>query len=65
MWGVVTHVSDPKINTACTTALKNIPNTVGFTSSLLNILDNCAQLLLALRRFRTTSYKSSSEAVVI
>ena len=55
MRGFIIHVSDPKISTAYTTALNNIPDTLGFSSSLPKIIYNRAQLFLAFRRFPTTS----------
>ena len=54
MQGVITHVSAPKMSTACTTALKNIPETLGFAPSIPKILDIRAQLFLDFRRFPTT-----------
>ena len=53
--GVITHTSDPKIITAFTTALKNIPNTLGFTLYFPKILNNRAQILLVFPSFPTIS----------
>ena len=65
MWGFITHFSSPKSSTACTTALKKNPNTLGFAPSLTKILDRRAQLFLAFRRFPTTTRKLSSESDMI
>ena len=65
MQGVITQVSDPKIITACTTALKIIPGTLGFVPSITKILDNRDQIFLSFIRFPTIANQSSSEAVSI
>ena len=59
------HISDPIISTVCTTALKNIPDTLGFDPSLHKIIDKCAKFFLRLCRFLTNSVQSSSNAVMI
>ena len=38
--GVINHVSNPKISTAYTSSLKNIPNTCGVSPYCTNILNN-------------------------
>ena len=53
--GVSTHVSDPKINTACTTILNNIPDTLGSAPSRPSILVSGAQLFRAFFKFPTTN----------
>ena len=55
MWGVVNHISSLKISTSCTTALKNITDTLVFAPSIPNIIDRRAQLFLALSSFPTTT----------
>ena len=63
--GVITHVYAPKIRTVCTTALKNIPDTLGLYPSLPGILDRRSQLFRAFLRFPTTAGQFPSEAVKI
>ena len=63
MRGVITHVSDPKINTACTNALKNIPDTLGLAPSCTRILVSRAQLFHAFFKFPATARKFSSPSV--
>ena len=63
MWGVSTHVSDLKSNTSCTTALKNIPDTLGLAPSHPMILDRLAQLFRAFFKLPTTPGQFSSPAV--
>ena len=63
MWRVVTYISNQKISISYTTALKNIPGTLGFSPSLTNVLNNCAHILLAFHRFPTTYRQFSSNAV--
>ena len=46
IWGFRTHVSSPKSNTACTTALKNNPKIFGSAPSRLRILIIRIQLFL-------------------
>ena len=65
MQRVIIHVSDPIIITACITALKNIPNTLGLSPYLRNIIDNVANVFLELFRFLNNSVQSSSYAVII
>ena len=65
MKGFINHAYDPKRSTNCTTSLKNIPDTLGFTPSLPNILNNRAQLFLSFRRFTTTAFQSSYDDVII
>ena len=52
-------------NLVVPTALKIIPNTLGFTPSLLKIIDNCTHLFLTLCRFFTNSGQASSNDVII
>ena len=52
------HVSDPIRSTVCTTALKNIPDTLGFAPSICKINDNRTKLFLELCRFLTNSVQS-------
>ena len=59
MWGFITQVSYPKRGTACTTALKNIPNNYRLSTSCPKIFNNRAQLLLAFLRVPTTARQSS------
>ena len=65
MRGFINHAYDPKRSTNYTTSLKNIPETLGFTPSLPNILNNRAQLFLSFRRFTTTAFQSSYDDVII
>ena len=65
MRGVITHISDPKISTAFTTALKNIPDTLRFAPSLHNIIDNLTHLFLTLCRLPTKSGQASSNDLMI
>ena len=65
MTGVVTHIPDLKISTACTTALKNIPNTLVFAPSLTNIIDHHTQLFLTFYRLPTTAGQFSPDAIMI
>ena len=55
MQGVSTHVSDPKISTAWTTALKNNPDTLGLAPYCPRIFFSQAQLFCAFFGFPTTS----------
>ena len=55
MWGFSTHVSDPNSSTTCTTALKNIPKTLGLVPSLPRILVSRAYLFYAFLRLTTTA----------
>ena len=48
MQGVIIHVSIPKRSTACTTALKNIPNTLGFAPYLHKIINNHTDVFMIL-----------------
>ena len=59
MRGVVTQVFDPIRSTACTTALKNIPETHGLAPSRPSILAIRAHLFCAFRRFPTNAGQSS------
>ena len=54
MQGVITHVYNPKISTAFTTAFKNTPNTLGLYPYLLSILAKWAQIYRDLRRLHKT-----------
>ena len=69
MRGVITHVSYRKIitayTTAYTTALNNIPETLGFAPYIPKIIDNCDQIFHSFLRFLTTSSQSSSDAIMI
>ena len=65
MQGVRTHVSDPKINTACTTALNNTPDTLGSVLYRPMILVRRAQLFHAFLKFPTTAGQLSHPAVNI
>ena len=65
MRGVITHVYDLEICTACTTALKNIPDTQGFATSYPKIIESRAQLFLTFLRFPTTAFQSSFEVVSV
>ena len=65
MWGFIIHVSNPIRNTACTAALKNIPDTLWFAPYFRKIINNCAQLFLKLFRFFINSGQSSSDSVII
>ena len=65
MRGFITHISDPKRSTACTTALKNILDTLGFAPSLPKIIDNRTYLVLKLCRFLTNSGQESSNDTMI
>ena len=63
MRGVSTHVSDPNISTACTTALKKIPGTLELASFHPITLVSRAQIFRALLRFPTTADQLSSAAI--
>ena len=65
MCGAITHIYDPKINIACTTALKNISNTLDFAPTLIKIIDNRNYLFLTLCRFLTNSGQALSNDVMI
>ena len=65
MKGVITHVSNPKISTEYTIALKNIHKTCRLSLSCPSILYNPTQLFIAFLRFPTTAGQSSSESVKI
>ena len=60
MHGVNTQVSEPKINTACTTALKKNPDTRVSDPSLLRILAIFFHTFLARDKFLTTACQFSS-----
>ena len=61
--GVRTHVSAPKSNTACTTALENIPKTFGSAPYRIKILVILTQFFLALLRLHTNAGQLSPPAV--
>ena len=61
----ITHVSDPKIITACTNALKNIPGTCVFALSFPKIIATRAHFIRALRILPATEGQLLSEAVKI
>ena len=65
MQGFSIHVSDPKINTTCTTALENIPDTIWLTPYLPSILVIRAQLFRDFLKFPTTFSHSSPPPVKI
>ena len=65
MQGVITQISAPKINTACINALKKIPGTLGFATSLPKMIDVCSQLFLAFSRFPTAARQYSPDAIMI
>ena len=65
MQRVIIHVSDLIRITACTNSLKNIPDTLGFSPSLRNIIDNRAKHFLKLFKFLANSGQSSSYSVMI
>ena len=44
MWGIINHVSYPRIITVCITALKNIPDNVGLAPYLPNVIYRRDQL---------------------
>ena len=60
---VSTHEYDPNKITACTTALKDIPETLGLAPSCTRILASRAQLFYTFRRLPTTVGQLSSAAV--
>ena len=53
----LTHISVPKISTACINALKNILGTLGFAPSLPKNINICIQIFLEFRRFPTANGK--------
>ena len=55
MQGVITHVSNYNIRTACTTTLKNIPENLGLAPSRPSILAICDQLFRDFLRLPTTT----------
>ena len=54
MQGVTTQASDPKISTACTTSLKNNPDTHSASPSMLNMHNILLQTFLAWDKLITT-----------
>ena len=64
MKGVRTDVSDPKINTAWTTALKKKPDTLGYAPSQSRILVIYVQLFGYFIKFLTTAGQLSSPAII-
>ena len=62
MQGVTTHVSDPNNSTACTTALKNNPDTHGAAPSLLRMCNILLQIFLSQDKFFATSGQLLSAA---
>ena len=62
MMGVTTHISAPKSNTDCATALNKKPCNHGLAPSLHRILVILLQTADAFVRFRITSGQSSSAA---
>ena len=63
--GVIAHVSDPKRSTACTTALKNTPETLGLAPLLHKTINNRTHIFLTLCRFPTNSGQALSNDVMI
>ena len=63
-WEVSPTVSGWKL-VVPTTALKNIPDTLGFTPSLPKIIDNHTFLFLTLFRFPTNYGQSSYNDIMI
>ena len=63
MRGVITHVSDLNISTACTTALKNIPETLGMSPSHPRIIYRRTQIFRDFMMFPATDGQSSSSAI--
>ena len=59
MWGVITHVSNLNISTACTNAFKNIPDNHRFSPSHSKIIKNLAHFILIFLRSPTTTRQSS------
>ena len=64
MRGVNTQVSEPKSNTACTTALKKNPDTCGSAPYLLNILFILFHTTLALENLLTTAVQLLYDAKI-
>ena len=64
MRGVTTQVSEPKSNTACTTALKKNPDTCRSAPSLLMILVILLHTVLAHDKFLATSGQFLSAAEI-
>ena len=62
MQGVTTQVSDMRISTACTTVLKNNPDTHSTAPSLLRMRGILLQTALVQEKFFTTAGQSSSAA---
>ena len=62
MRGMTTQVSYPKISTACTTDLKNNPDTRGAAPYLLRMRAILLQTSLARYKFLATAGQSSSAA---
>ena len=58
--GVRTHISAPKINTACTTPSNNNPYTFGYSPSQIRILVIRVHLFLSFLMLSATSGQSSS-----
>ena len=65
MQGFITHVSNFNISTACTTALKKIPDTCRLAPSYPMIINDRIHFLLIFLTFPTTTSQSSSEDVRI
>ena len=64
MRGLTSQVSDPKSNTACTTALKKNTDTRSSAPSLLRILVFFFHTSLAQDKFLTTAGQSSSDTKI-
>ena len=64
IWGVSTHVSYPKIDTAWTNALKTKPDILRSALPWPRILVICFQLFWAFLNFPATSVQPSSPAII-
>ena len=62
--GVRNHVSAPKRNTNCTTALKKCPDIFGYAPSRIKILDIRPQLFIDFCELPATARQLSSPAVI-
>ena len=65
MSGGITHISDPKRRTACTTTLKKVPDTHMFAPSCPKILIIQDHFFRSFQRFIATAGHPLSEAVII
>ena len=62
--GISTHVYSPNSNTACTTALKKLPDTLAYAPFRHSIRDRRPQLFRVFYRLPATAGQSSSHAVI-